>query len=114
MNEGCYGMEAHQFFVQEYIDDMFRRDGPGGPPCEWEWLSSNKGRVSHRNLVVNRILFRFGFGRKFRPKHVSVSAFRLSPVSVIRPKHFFRPKGAVSAKMTILDKRVHIVISYRC
>ena len=43
-------MEAHQFFVQEYIDDMFRRDGPGGPPCEWEWLSSNKGRVSHRNL----------------------------------------------------------------
>ena len=66
------------------------------------------------SLVVNRILFRFGFGRKFRPKHVSVSAFRLSPVSVIRPKHFFRPKGAVSAKMTILDKRVHIVILYRC
>ena len=29
---------------------MFRRDGPGGPPCEWEWLSSNKGRVTHRNL----------------------------------------------------------------
>ena len=47
---------------------------------------------------------------RFRPKYVSVSAFRLSPLSVIRPKHFFRPKEAVSAKMTLSAKRVHIII----
>ena len=55
-------------------------------------------------LVVNRILFRFGFGRKFRPKHVSVSAFRLSPLLVIRPKQVFRPKEAVSAEITVSAK----------
>ena len=42
--------------------------------------------------------FRFGFGRKFRPKYVSVSVFWLSPFSVIRPKHFFRPKQSISAE----------------
>ena len=56
-------------------------------------------------VVVNRILFRFGFGRKFRPKHVSVSAFRLSPLSVIRPKQVFRPKEAVSAEITVSANR---------
>ena len=55
-------------------------------------------------VVVNRILFRFGFGRKFRPKHVSVSAFRLSPLSVIRPKQVFWPKEAVSAEITVSAK----------
>lgn len=60
-------------------------------------------------LVVNRILFRFGFGRKFRPKYVSVSAFRLSPFSALRPKHVFRPKEAVSAEMTVSAKRGFLV-----
>ena len=52
-------------------------------------------------LVVNRILFRFGFGQKFLPKHVSVSAFRLSSLLAIRPKHVFWPIEAVSAEMIV-------------
>ena len=48
-------------------------------------------------VVVKPKLFRFGFGRKFRP--VSVSAFRFSPFSVFRPKHYFQPKHPVSAKI---------------
>ena len=67
-------------------------------------LQSILGMVINNLVVVNRILFRFGFGRKFRPKHVSVSAFRLSPLSVIRPKQVFRPKEAVSAKITVSAK----------
>ena len=47
--------------------------------------------------MVKPKLFRFGFGRKFRPVSVSVSAFWFSPFSVFRPKHYFRPKQAVSA-----------------
>ena len=42
-------------------------------------------------------LFRFGFGQKCRP--VSVSVFRFSPFSVFQPKHYFRPKQAVSSKL---------------
>ena len=52
-------------------------------------------------LVVNRILFRFGFGRNFLPKYFSVSAFRLSSLSAIQPKYIFWPKEAVSAEMIV-------------
>ena len=51
-------------------------------------------------VVVNRILFRFGFGRNFRPKYVLVSAFRLSSLSAIWPK-----EGAL-AEMTFGQKRM--------
>ena len=51
--------------------------------------------------MVNRILFRFGFGRKFRPKYVSVSAFRLSPLSVIRPKEAVSAEITFSAEITV-------------
>ena len=55
-------------------------------------------------VVVNRILFLFGFGWNYRQKYVSVSAFWLSSLSVIQPKHLFQPKEAVLAKMTVSAK----------